>query len=167
MKIDHILQRLKSHDLNNQAKAEDIKEAAKSKGKSSGKLITDTVSISEQARSLQRAEAGLKALKSHLDAQSSVRKDKVELARARIAGGKLLIDEVVEGTAEAILKSGALSDIINKDMLLLRARLSGTRSPEAGAEKLAQVKERISSGYYDRPEVVDDIAETILEDLLG
>ena len=72
----------------------------------------------------------------------------------------------MEKTAEAILKSGALSDLINVEQPLVRAMLAEAGDFEAGEEKLAQIKERIQSGYYNSPEVAEDIAEKMIEDLL-
>jgi anti-sigma28 factor (negative regulator of flagellin synthesis) len=167
MKIDPSVQRTKAQDPNKKTELEPGKETTTSKTPGSSTLKTDKVTISEQARSLQRAESELKILKKDLDAQTPVREDKVELARSKLASGNLITDEVVESTAEAILKSGTLSDLINIDQPLIKAMLAETGDLEASEEKLAEIKERIQSGYYNSPEVVGDIADKMLEDLLG
>jgi len=166
MKIDPSIQRTKAQELNKKTQLEPGKETTKSKSPDSSTLKTDKVTISEQARSLQRAESELKILKKELDTPSPVRQDKVKLARSKLASGQLITDEVVEKTAEAILKSGALPDLINIDQPLVKAMLAETGDLKAGEEKLAQIKERIQSGYYNSQEVAEDIADRILEDLL-
>ncbi|HUU28760.1 MAG TPA: flagellar biosynthesis anti-sigma factor FlgM [archaeon] len=166
MKIDPSLQGTKAPDLNKQSKTEPAKEAAATKDQVAGKLKTDTVVISEEARTLQRTESELKAHLDQMETASTVRRDKVELAMAKIAGGQFIIDDVVDGTAEAILKSGALSDIINSDKLA-QARLSGMKSLQASPEKLAAIKERIESGYYNTPEMAGKIADSIMDELLA
>jgi len=170
MKIDHVLQRTKAPDLNQPSKTDPAKETGTVKGQSGLKIKTDTVIISEEARTLQRAESELKAQNYDIetaDTQTPVRKDKVEEARAKIAKGQLFLDKVVEDTAEAILKSGTLEDIINSDKLLQNSKLSGIKVPQAGAENLAAIKEKIQSGFYNSPEVVDKIAERMIDDLLA
>lgn len=142
MKIDPGIQKTKTQDPKKTTPIDTDKETTKAKAPSSPKLKADKVTISEQARSLQRVDTDL-------------------------ASGNLITDEVVERTAEAILKSGALSNLINIEQPLIKAMLAETGDIEASEEKLAQIKERIQSGYYDSPEVAGDIAEKMLEDLLG
>jgi anti-sigma28 factor (negative regulator of flagellin synthesis) len=170
MKIDHVLQRTKAPDLNQTSKTDTAKETGTVKGQNGLKIKTDTVIISEEARTLQRAESELKAQNYSIgtaDTQTPVRKDKVEAAKAKIAAGQLLLDKVVEDTADAILKSGSLEDIINSDKLLQKRKLSGIKAPETGADNLSAIKEKIESGFYSSPEVVDKIAERMIDDLLA
>jgi len=167
MKIDQVLQRTQAQDIKNPTQTENAKDVAKAKSQAGPRIKTDTVTISEQARNLQRTESELKTLHDGIDEQSVIRQDKVAIAKAKLAAGQLEIDQVVEETAEAIHQSGALSDIINGDHLLMRARLSQTENLEAGAEKLAQVRQRIKSGYYNSPEVANEIADRMMEDLLA
>ena len=166
MKIDPGIQKTSGQDPNKTQRIEKGKESAGNKTSGSLNVKTDKVTISEQARSLQRTDSELKTLQKDIDAQSQVRQDKVELAKSRLASGNLINDEVVEKTAEAILKSGALSDLVNIEQPLLRTMLAEADDFEAGEEKLAQIKERIQSGYYNSPEVAEDIAEKMIEDLL-
>lgn len=141
MKIDPGIQRTKAQDQKKTSQIDTGKETAKPKAPDSLKLKSDQVTISEQARSLQRVDTDL-------------------------TSGKPITDEVVERTAEAILKSGTLSDLINIDQPLIKAMLTETGDLEASEEKLALIKERIQSGYYNSPEVADNIAEQLLDDWL-
>ncbi len=55
---------------------------------------------------------------------------------------------------------------------LLAGGVTGTSSKGSvtgtlSAERIAQITERISEGYYDRPEVRDTIARRVIPDLLG
>lgn len=166
MKIDPGIQKTSGQDPNKTPRIDKGKESAGKKPSDSLNVKTDKVTISEQARALQRTDSELKTLKKDLDTQSQIRQDKVELARSKLASGNLITDEVVEKTAEAILKSGALADLINIEQPLVKAMLAEAGDFEAGEEKLAQIKERIQSGYYNSPEVAEDIAEKMIEDLL-
>ncbi|MEA1996747.1 MAG: flagellar biosynthesis anti-sigma factor FlgM [Gemmatimonadota bacterium] len=167
MKIDHALQRTKAQELEKQSKTEKSRDAVKKKDPDGRKIRTDTVTISEKARSLQRTDNKLKVIGNRSETASPVRRDKVELAKAKIQSGELSIDKVVEGTAESILKSGAISDVIDRDKLQNHDGLSSVETPEASPQRLAEIKERIKSGYYDSPEVTERIADNILDDLLG
>ena len=101
MKIDPGIQKTKTQDPKKTTQIDTDKETTKAKAPSSPKLKADKVTISEQARSLQRVDTDL-------------------------ASGNLITDEVVERTAEAILKSGTLSDLINIEQPLIKAMLAET-----------------------------------------
>ena len=167
MQIDNVLQRTQAQDPKGPAPADAGKDASPLKSQDSPKPKVDTVTISEQARKLQATEAELKLLQQDNTGQAGSRSELVNAAKAKISDGNFLLDEVVNGTAEQILNSGALSDLINNDHPLVRARLAQTGTLAAGDEKLAQIKDRIASGYYNSSEVVDQTAEKILENLLG
>ncbi len=141
MKIDPGIQRTKAQDQKKTTQIDTDKETTEAKAPSSPKLKADKVTISEQARSLQRVDTDL-------------------------VSGNLITDEVVERTAEAILKSGTLSDLINLEQPLIKAMLAETGDLEASEEKLALIKEKIQSGYYDSPEVAENIAEQLIDDWL-
>lgn len=141
MKIDPGIQRTKAQDQKKTTQIDTDKETTEAKAPSSPKLKADKVTISEQARSLQRVDTDL-------------------------ASGNLITDEVVERTAEAILKSGTLSDLINIEQPLIKAMLAETGDLEASEEKLALIKEKIQSGHYDSPEVAENIAEQLIDDWL-
>ncbi len=141
MKIDPGIQRTKAQDQKKTTQIDTDKETTEAKAPSSPKLKADKVTISEQARSLQRVDTDL-------------------------ASGNLITDEVVERTAEAILKSGTLSDLINIEQPLIKAMLAETGDLEASEEKLALIKEKIQSGYYNSPEVAENIAEQLIDDWL-
>ncbi len=141
MKIDPGIQRTKAQDQKKTNQIDTDKETTEAKAPSSPKLKADKITISEQARSLQRVDTDL-------------------------VSGNLITDEVVERTAEAILKSGTLSDLINIEQPLIKAMLAETGDLEASEEKLALIKEKIQSGYYDSPEVAENIAEQLIDDWL-
>ncbi|HLA40892.1 MAG TPA: flagellar biosynthesis anti-sigma factor FlgM [Candidatus Glassbacteria bacterium] len=167
MKIEHLLQRNKPQDAQKTQQLDSPRESdAKQKSPDGSKPKVDTVTISEQARSLQRTQNELNSLKQKIDGQPD--QEKLEQVRAKIASGQYLLDEkVVKGTAEAILASGSLSDLVNSDHPLVRAALAETQSQKANEEKLALVKQRIESGYYNSSDVVNQIADKIMDDLLG
>ena len=168
MKIDHLLQRTKAQDPQKNQLLETAKESAKNaKAAKDGAPKVDTVTISDQARSLQRTQGDLQAATDGQQA-SQTRQDRIAEIKAQIASGQYKVDDkLVEGTADAILKSGALSDLVNAEHPLARARLAESGTLESDPDKLAQVRQRIDSGYYNSSEVTDTVAERMLEDLLG
>ena len=168
MKIDHLLQRTKAQDPQKNQLLETAKETVKSgKAAKDGSPKVDTVQISEQARSLQRTQGDPKMRPDGADNELS-RQDRIEDIKAKIASGEYKVDDkLVEGTADAIIKSGALNDLVNAEHPLSRARLADSGALESDPDKLSRVKQRIDSGYYNSSEVTDKIAERILDDLLS
>lgn len=168
MKIDHVYQRDKAQDLKEQAKVDKaIKEKSPAKGTDSGKQKTDTVIISEEARSLQRTESEMEVLKRRLEGDPSVREDKVIAAKAKIDSGSLLSGEVVDKTAEAIMRSHSLADIIKGKDLMARFAAESDEVGDSRQARLDEVRRRMDEGFYNSPEVTEQIAGKIMDDLLG
>ncbi|MBW7997659.1 MAG: flagellar biosynthesis anti-sigma factor FlgM [Candidatus Glassbacteria bacterium] len=170
MKIDHLLQRTKAQDPKKNQQLENAGKETAEGNKAAGKdetLKVDTVTISDQARSLQRTQTELKTFKDGLETLES-RQERIEFIKNQIANGTYKVDDkLIEGTAEAILKSGALGDLVNAEHPLARARLAEAGTLESDPDKLARVRQRIESGFYNSDEVTDTIAERMLEDLLN
>ncbi len=171
MKIENFLQRTDAKSLKDQAPLDKAREGAvkgAKDGSASGVLRVDTVTISEQARNLQRTQGENPAIQGQEEQEAEVSQEKVQQARTGLAQGQPLSDEVVEKTAEAILASGALSDIINTRRLAAGAGRSGLDSAAVSDEdRLQHIRERIDSGYYNSSEVTSGIADRMLEDLLA
>ena len=164
MKIENLFQRTNAKNLKDQAAVDKAKDApAKPKdsaGGGSGTLKIDTVTISEQARNLQRSQIETTA--------PPARADKVQSAKAKVDSGELVSSQMVDKTAEAILSSGALGDIVNARRLSAGVGQSGVdRLSDNGSANLDEVKQRIQSGYYNSPGVVDSIAESMINDILA
>ncbi len=167
MKIDHLIQRTKAQDpkKNQQLEAAGKETAGGNKAAKDGTPKVDTVTISDQARSLQRTQAETQTLK---QGGLEGRQQRIESLKTQVAGGQYQVDDkLIEGTAEAILKSGALGDLVNAEHPLARARLAEAGTLESNQGNLDRVRQRIQSGYYNSPEVAGSIAEQMLDDLLG
>lgn len=167
MKIDHHLQRTDSKNLKDQTPIEKARDGAGKTGQEkpvAGPLKVDTVTISEQARSLQRAQNASQGMQARDD---SIRPDKVKAARTMIQSGALMSDKVVEKTAEAILESGDLGDIINARRLTAGLGGSGVDRLSDDPNRLDEIRQRVQSGFYNSPEVTDRIAESMMDDLLA
>ena len=167
MKIDHVSQRDKAHDLKEKAKVDEAKEATSSKEAGGRKIKTDSVTISEQARSMQRTESEMNVLKSRLESDPAIREDKVLAAKAKLDSGRLLSDEVVEKTAEAIIQKGSLADIVKGKELMARLAAGEGEISESRQSKLDEVRQRIESGFYNSQEVTEQVAGRIMDDLLA
>ncbi len=166
MKIDHLIQRTKAQDpkKNQQLEAAGNDTARGNKAARDGTLKVDTVTISDQARSLQRTQAEMQVHTQGLESQQQ----RIESLRNQVASCQYKVDDkLVEGTADAILKSGALGDLVNAEHPLARARLAEAGTLESDPSNLDRVRQRVASGYYNSPDVTDSIAEQLLDDLLG
>ncbi|MEA2063176.1 MAG: hypothetical protein U9P14_05720 [Gemmatimonadota bacterium] len=171
MKIDHVFQRNRSPalDIKEKSKAEKPAKDASSaplKDESCRALKTDTVDISETARSLQRTDSEMNIQQDLGDPGALVRQDNVLAAKAKVLSGSLLSDEIVSKTADAIINSGSLDDIIKGDEV--KARFEDLKEVVAGAgeSKLTGIRQKIEEGFYDQPEVTDKIAGDIMENFL-
>ncbi len=166
MKIDHLIQRTKAQDpqKNQQLDAAGKDTAKGAKAATDGTLKVDTVTISDQARSLQRTQPTLQPLNEGLDSNQQ----RIDSLKAQVTSGQYIMDDkLVEGTAEAILKSGVLGDLVNAEHPLARARLAEAGTLESDPDNLDRVRQRVASGFYNSPEVAESIAEQMLGDLLG
>ena len=170
MKIDQLLQGTTSKNLKEQSPVEKAKDGASKTGSgksAGGALKIDTVTISDEARNLQRSIGETRTEQKQTNAVD-IRQGKVQAAKAGIADGSLLSDEVVEKTAEAILESGDLGDIIDSRKLSAGVGRSGVEDIQgADAGRIDEIRQRIQSGYYNSADVVDNIAEKMLDDLLA
>jgi flagellar biosynthesis anti-sigma factor FlgM len=166
MKIDHLIQRTKAQDpqKNQQLEAAGKETARGNKAAKDGTLKVDTVTISDQARSLQRTQAEIQTHKQGLESQQQ----RIESLKGQVANGQYKVDDkLVDKTAEAILKSGALGDLVNAEHPLTRARLAEAGTLESDPDNLDRVRQRMQSGYYNSPEVAESVAEQMLGELLG
>ncbi|MFP4687242.1 MAG: flagellar biosynthesis anti-sigma factor FlgM [bacterium] len=48
-----------------------------------------------------------------------------------------------------------------------RAQKAIQEAPEVRADRVAEVKERLAEGYYDSPEVIDEVAQSITDVFMG
>jgi flagellar biosynthesis anti-sigma factor FlgM len=166
MKIDHLIQRTKAQDPQKNQQLEAVgKDTAKgNKAAKDGSLKVDTVTISDQARSLQRTQAEMQTSKLGQESQQQ----RIETLKNQVASGQYSVDnKLVEKTAEAIINSGALGDLVNAEHPLSRTRLAEAGTLESDPDNLDRVRQRIASGYYNSPEVTESVAEQMLGDLLG
>jgi hypothetical protein len=102
---------------------------------------------SRQARPESSAEVVKPELTDRVEISEDARRllaemaDRALLEEASAAAGPEAVDEAAVPKAE--LKS----------------------SPDQGAGKLAEIRRRVQSGYYDRPEIKREIADRLSEDL--
>ena len=173
MRIDQALNQTQAQDLGEKAKVEknDLQEQPKLAEKTStGSSKGDTVVISEQARNLQKTETNLKTnTTAETTTDQSVRQDRVDAVKAKVESGAYVDDELVNRTADKILNSGSLNDVV-KDEIKVQGNDTGQiklEDPVDDSEKLNEVREKIKSGFYNSTEVVDGVANNILENLMA
>ncbi len=96
--------------------------------------------------------------KSKLQQVSDVRYDKLQAARKKIENGEYNRPEVLNALAEKLAKNPEI-----------RAALGGIESNTSmeglSPQRMEVIRNRVKSGYYNRPEVVDKIADSLLTHL--
>jgi len=110
----------------------------------------DAIEISDTARSLQgqNAESGC-----------SVYAKKIEEAKINLSLGLYEKQEYKQKTADKLLSSKELKDIVyNPDSL------KNTASNKSASDKIQKIRDKLAKGFYNRAEVLGDIAEKLLKE---
>jgi len=64
-------------------------------------------------------------------------------------------------------KSEKAAEENSKDKVVISAEAKLMQSSSIDAKRLAEIRDRLESKYYDKPEVVDHIANSILKEVAG
>jgi len=84
-----------------------------------------------------------------------------ELARKLVACGHYNRGDVIEATAEAVVKSKALHILLdNYEIIKCNATAGMVESRE---DKFTEIRRRIDDGFYDDPNCLAELAERIIK----
>lgn len=157
MKIEGILSELRNITQADR-KAADAKQRP-----GAARSGSDVVQISDRARTLKsQQETAAAALKETPDARQA----RVEQVKARVAEGYYDRPEVRQAVADSILDSGVMKEVASERRQVNIARASAADVPDVRADQVAQVKQRVASGFYDTEEVRQGLADGLLDRML-
>lgn len=157
MKIEGILSELRNITQADR-KAADAKQRP-----GAARSGSDVVQISDRARTLKsQQETAAAALKETPDARQA----RVEQVKARVAEGYYDRPEVRQAVADSILDSGVMKEVASERRQVNIARASAADVPDVRVDQVAQVKQRVASGFYDTEEVRQGLADGLLDRML-
>ena len=123
----------------------------------------DVVQISKAARAL-----GSRAVsRADLDAVSDVRQARVEEVRQRVATGFYDRPEVRRAIADAVLDSGVVDDVGQEAGQVRAATEQLPGVPDVREDRVALAKQRVASAYYDSASITSQVADRVLDALIG
>ncbi len=160
MKIGNILQAFKIQAA--------TKQKAKTDATSSSSSPRDMVNISPQAKSLQQLQADIKVAKEALKYIPNVREGKIQEIAIRLQSGYYNSAEFRAALADRL--GGMLSREItapsDEQTGEIFAKPASSAVPGAADQsRLDEIRQRISSNYYNDSSVKDSIAEKIMKNL--
>ena len=121
----------------------------------------DVVESSTTAKSLG-AE-----LNANLSSVSDVRQARVEAVRERVASGYYDRPEVREAIADAVLDSGVVDAVAQEVQEARTAKRDLASVPDVREDRVAQARQRAATGFYDAAGVRSEIADSVLDALIG
>ena len=114
----------------------------------------DEIQLSLKGKQLSQSKRLLKIAKAKLKDIPDVRFDKIESAVKNIRNGKHSSSEVVGKIADSLLQKPEFQEIIQQ---------KGQKNI-IPTEKVQEIKAKMDSDFYSKPEIVDKIARNILKD---
>ncbi len=123
----------------------------------------DVVEISKAARAL-----GSRAVsRADLEAVSDVRQARVEEVRQRVATGFYDRPEVRRAIAETVLDSGVVDDVGQEAGQVRATKELLPEVPDVREDRVALARQRVASAYYDSANITSQVADRVLDALIG
>ena len=123
----------------------------------------DVVEISTTARTLGSQSVS----REDLNAVSDVRQARVEAVRQRVASGYYDRPEVREAIADAVLDSGVVDSVGQEAQQVRTARQGLADVPDVREDRVAEAKERVAADFYNSDGARTQIADSVLDALIG
>ena len=158
MKINGILSEIQNITQANRKAAEERQRAREAR------TGGDVVQISDRARTRKtQQESAANALKDTPD----VRQARVEQVKGRVAERFYDRPEVRKAIAGSILDSGLLNEIASERRQVDSARSALNDVPDVRENRVAEAKARAAQGFYDQPQVRNQAANNIIDNIVG
>ena len=139
-------------------KSAEVKRRKSVSGRSS-----DVVEISNTARTL-----GAQSVEqADLNSAQEVRQAKVEAAKERVKSGYYDRPEIRQAIADAVLNAGVVETVAREIQQAREARAEVQNISDVREDRVALAKERVETGFYDSIGVKTQIAENLLDALIG
>lgn len=90
---------------------------------------------------------------------------RIEAVRARVASGYYDSEEARQRIADRLLRSGNLREVVDEIAVSRGAKQRLDEVPDTRPGRVDEAKQRVSRGFYDTPEVRNETAERILDEL--
>jgi hypothetical protein len=163
-KISDILSRPASQDTVKEATSgKKEKTTASEQSEVKKTTLEDKVIFSDDAKKLQETEVILQTALQKLREMDEVNQKNLEGITRRINSNFYDKDTVVNGLVDEIFPEEQLRDAVEKRIRAEKYVSELNRlEEELSEERLAEIRQRIESGYYNSPEVIDAIAETLV-----
>ncbi|MCZ6632062.1 MAG: flagellar biosynthesis anti-sigma factor FlgM [bacterium] len=139
-------------------KSAEVKRRKSASGRSS-----DVVEISDTARTLGAHGVVQVDQKS----AQGVRQAKVEAVKERVKSGYYDRPEIRQAIADAVLNSGLMETVAQEIQLAREAKVEFQEVPDVREDRVALAKKRVEMGFYDSGGVKTQIAENLLDALIG
>ena len=156
MRIENALNEIRRAERPERRNAEIKRRQGPGKGK-------DVVEISKAARTL-----GSQSVKqADLASVSDVRQARVEEVRQRVASGYYDRPEVRAAIADAVLDAGVVDAVGEEVQQVREARQQIDVLPDVREDRVAQARQRVATGFYDSAGAKTQIADRVLDALIG
>ena len=139
--------------LPNLSKATQSTQRADSSRQKKPGRADDVVELSQNAKEVADLAAAAK------EEQVNPR---IEEVRARVASGFYDSESARQRTADSLLRSGNVGEVVDEIALAKAARESGA---DTRPDRVVEARQRVGSGFYDTPRVRGETAERILDEL--
>ena len=121
----------------------------------------DVVEISNTAKSLSAQVVG------ELNSGNDVRPSRVEAVKQRVESGYYDKPEVREAIADAVLNSGVVDAVAQEVQEARTAKEELAQVPDVREDRVSEAKQRVETGFYDQAGVKAQIADSVLDSLVG
>jgi anti-sigma28 factor (negative regulator of flagellin synthesis) len=128
----------------------------------SARSTADEVSISTSARSLHLQQKQVDKAEEAMGNTPAVRADRIEAVTRRIAEGYYNRPEVIDKIAGAVVQSGVLDDALQARTAVTTVLKQIDRTADVRQDRVEKARQNIQAGVYNRPEVIEKVAEEIL-----
>ena len=133
-----------------------------------GNQRTDSAKVGKSARGEDVVELSQSA-KEVADLAAAAKQERVnpriEAVRERVTSGYYDSQEVRERIADRLLRSGNLQEVVDEIVVSKGAKQQLDEIPDTRPARVDEAKQRVSGGFYDTPEVRNETAERILDEL--
>ena len=119
---------------------------------------SDVAGISQSAQNVSELGAQAKAAPTGNEVR-------IQEVRARVQSGYYNSRQVREEIADSLLSSGGMQEVVSDIAETQVAKQQLAQVPDTRAERVDEARERVDSGFYDRPQIRQDTADRILDEM--
>jgi anti-sigma28 factor (negative regulator of flagellin synthesis) len=118
----------------------------------------DVVEISQSAQDVSELGAQAKTAPTGNEVR-------IQEVRARVQAGYYDSRQVREEIADSLLSSNGMQEVVSDIAETQVAKQQLANVPDTRAERVDEARQRVDSGFYDRPQIRQDTADRILDEM--